>query len=193
MSCGRKARRETRSPSFNFTDLDKTGGLHYFYHSPSSNLPIRDVLGEQGKERKTEPHLERSAENYCYPCWQSNIVSFLKGNQKYLFLFTRCATKGSKHEGGRYIVGYILKEKCIDRGSFWAVAGKTKVYSFDDAFHLSEVSRAKNARHARRVLTESQTARILESFKGKPNILAACLKQLSDLKAKGADRKRKCG
>jgi hypothetical protein len=193
MSCGRKARRKTHSLFFNFTDIVETGRLHYFYHSPSSDLPIRDVLGEQGEGRKTEPHLERSAENYCWPCWQSNIVSFLKGNQKYLFLFTKYARKGGKHEGKRYIVGYIRKERCIDRGSFWAVAGETKVYSFDHALALSEVSRARNARHVHRVLTASQTARVLESFKGKPNILAACLKQLSDLKAKAADRKRKCG
>ena len=193
MSCARKARCETRSASFNFTDLDETGRLHYFYHSPSSDLPIRDVLGEQGKGRKTEPHLERRAENYCCLCWQPNIVSFLKSNQKYLFLFTKCARKGSEHEGGRCIVGYICKEKCVDRGSFWAVTGETKVYSFDNAFPLSEVSLARNARHVQRVLTTSQTARVLESFRGKRSILAACLRQLSDLKAKAADRRRKCG
>ena len=193
MSCGRNARRQAQSACFNLTDLDETGRLHYFYHCPSSDLPVRDVLGEQGKKPKTEPHLERSAENYCRPCWQSNIVAFLESSAKYLFLFTRCMRKGSKHEGRRYIVGYIRKKRFIDRGRFWAVAGETKIYSFDDAFPLTGVSLAKNARHFHRVLSKPQTARVLESFRGKCNILAACLRQLSDLKAKAADRKRKCG
>jgi hypothetical protein len=68
MSCCRKSHRATGSRDFHLTHLDETGRLHYFYHSPSSDLPIRDVLGEQGAGRKTEPHLERNAENYCCCC-----------------------------------------------------------------------------------------------------------------------------
>ena len=78
MRCRKKPHRATDLLDFHFTDLDETGRLHYFYHSPSSDLPIRDVLGEQGAGRKTEPYLERNAENYCRCCWQPNIVGFLK-------------------------------------------------------------------------------------------------------------------
>jgi hypothetical protein len=177
---------------FHLTDLEEAGRLHYFYHSPSSDLPIRDVLGEQGAGRKTEPPLERNAENYCCCCWQRNIVGFLKSSEKYLFLFTRCARKGSKHKNKRYIVVYIGKERRIDRGGFWAVSGKTKVYSFEDAFPLRKLSHATNARHVRRVLTKSETARVLDSFTGKRNILAACLRELSGLKEKLRRRDRKC-
>lgn len=192
MSCRKKSRRATDSLEFNLTHLDKTGRLHYFYHSPSSPLPIRDVLGEQGAGQKTEPYLERNAENYCRCCWQRNIVAFLESSGKYLFLFTKCARKESKHKDKRYIVGYIRKERCIDRGGFWAVAGKTKVYSFDDAFPLRRLSPATNARHVRRVLTKRQTARVLDSFTGKRNILTACLEGLSGLKEKLRRRERKC-
>ena len=192
MSCRKNSHRATDSLEVNLTDLDETGRLHYFYHSPSSDLPIRDVLGEQGAGCKTEPHLERNAENYCCCCWQQNIVAFLKSTEKYLFLFTKCARKESKHKDRRYIVGYIRKERCIDRGGFWAVAGKTKVYSFEDAFQLRKLSYATNARHVRRVLTKSQTARVLKSVTGKRSILAPCLKELSRLKEKFRRRERKC-
>jgi hypothetical protein len=192
MSCRKKSHRATDSLEVNLTDLDETGRLHYFYHSPSSDLPIRDVLGEQGKGRKTEPYLERNAENYCRRCWPRNIEAFLRSSEKYLFLFTRCARKESKRKDRRYIVGYIRKERCIDRGGFWAVAGKTKVYSFEDAFQLRKLSYATNARHVRRVLTKKQTARVLDSFTGKPDILAACLRELSGLKEKLRRREREC-
>jgi hypothetical protein len=192
MSCRKKSRRAADSLDFHLTHLDKTGRLHYFYHSPSSDLPIRDVLGEQGAGRKTEPYLERNAENYCCCCWQPNVEAFLKSSQKYLFLFTRCARKEGKHKDKRYIVGYIRKERCIDRGGFWAVAGKTKVYSFDDAFPLRKLSHATNARHVRSVLTKRQTRRVLDSFKGKRNKLTACLEELSGLKEKLRRREREC-
>ncbi len=193
MSCRKKSRCATDSLEFRLTHLDKTGRLHYFYHSPSSDLPIRDVLGEQGEGRKTEPYLERNAENYCCCCWQPNIVGFLKSSEKYLFLFTRCARKESKHKDKLYIVGYICKERCIDRGGFWAVAGKTKVYSFEDAFPLRKLSHATNARHVRRLLTKRQTECVLHSFTGKRNKLAACLEEVSCLKEKVRRRERKCG
>ena len=44
---------------FVFRHLEERGRLHFFYHSPSSQLPIRDVLGEQGHNKKTEPHIVR--------------------------------------------------------------------------------------------------------------------------------------
>ncbi len=192
MSCRKKSHRATDSLGFHLTHLDETGRLHYFYHSPSSDLPIRDVLGQQRAEPKTEPHLERNAENYCCCCWQPNIVGFLKSSEKYLFLLTKCARKESKHKDKRYIVGYIRKERCIDRGGFWAVAGETKVYSFDDAFPLRKLSPTTNARHVRRVLTKRQTECVLHSFTGKRNKLSACLKELSRLKEKLRRRERKC-
>ena len=192
MSCRKKSHRSDDSLEVNLTDLDETGRLHYFYHSPSSDLPVRDVLGEQHAGRKTEPHLETNAENYCCCCWQRNIVAFLKSSERYLFLFTKCARKESKHKDKRYIVGYIRKEQCIDRGGFWAVAGKTKVYSFEDAFPLRKLSHARNARHVRRVLTKRQTECVLHSFTGKRNKLTACLEELSCLKERLRRRERRC-
>lgn len=76
--------------------LQKKGRLQFFYHSPSSELPIRDVLNENKKGHKTEPHIEIGAENYINPCYQSYIKSFAKSDEEYLFLFTRCKDKSNK-------------------------------------------------------------------------------------------------
>ena len=62
----------------NFSDLEETGRLHFFYHSPSSQLPVRDVLDEQKHGYKTEPYIEKCAENYCLECYQDNIRGFCR-------------------------------------------------------------------------------------------------------------------
>jgi len=71
------------------------GMVQYFYHLPSSKLPIRDVLNEQGKGHKTEPHIEIGAENFCAECharakWfeaifgnegTTSLLNFIKENE----------------------------------------------------------------------------------------------------------------
>jgi hypothetical protein len=54
--------------------LEEKGRLQFFFHSPSSELPIRDILNEHGKGHKTEPHIEIGAENYINCCYQSNNI-----------------------------------------------------------------------------------------------------------------------
>ena len=75
--------------------LKPTGRLQFSFYSPSSDLPVRDVCNEQGHDYKTEPHLERNAENYVNKCYQKNIQGLLKHREKYLFLFTTCKSKSS--------------------------------------------------------------------------------------------------
>lgn len=89
--------------------LKEEGMLQYFYHSPSSKIPIRDVLGENMIDshsvgRKTEPHLEIGAENYIRRCWARNISRFIEENKKYLFLLTVCKNK----DPGQIILGSHL-------------------------------------------------------------------------------------
>jgi len=40
------------SEKFVFARLEEKGRLQFFFHSPSSELPIRDVLNEQKKGHK---------------------------------------------------------------------------------------------------------------------------------------------
>src|SRR5579872_5337348 len=145
MGCGPKSSARTDADSAPHRvwekALEETGRLHFFYHSPSSSLPVRDVLNDQGAGYKKEPYLEKSAENYCVPCLQRNIHGFVMSNEKYLFLFT--TRKNSKHDESRYIVGYLKKQKCLRRfykkERHWAVQGPIRLFSFDQAFPLRKL------------------------------------------------------
>lgn len=167
----------------NLHDLDDNGRLHYFYHSPSSNLPVRDVLNELSQGYKTEPHLEKNAENYCCECMQGNIRGFLRSREKYLFLVTRMQRTATKYYGARFIVGYIEKGTARShewrRGGFYALVGATNIYSFCDAYPLASMT---NFRHYPRKVTERLTATILKHLSNGRNILDECLIELKRLK-----------
>lgn len=95
-----------RSADFVFEGLDERGRLQFFFHSPSSSLPIRDVLNEQRSGCKTEPHIEIGAENFLNCCYQSNnIIPFLRSREKYLFLFTKCKNANLSQYNKKLIVG----------------------------------------------------------------------------------------
>jgi len=149
-------------------------------------LPIRDVLDEQHRGCKTEPHIEKCAENYCWPCDPLNILGFLKSEEKYLFLFTTC--RNLRYRGKRFVVGYIKKGKASFRKRqgqrWWCVQGPTKLVSFNHAFVLD---RSVGGPHyktiRRRKLDERQTAQVLAKLREGPNILRVCIaaiRRLSD-------------
>ncbi len=167
------------------------GRLQFFFHSPSSRLPVRDVLGKG----KTEPHFEKQAENYCAKCYQRNIQGFLNhAEEKYLFLFTRCRNKKMKKcYSKRFIVGYIVKKRRLRRGpDWWAVQGPTMIFSFKDAYPLNKVT--KHPRHVRVMkLDRRQTERVLGHFAGKRNILTQCLRELARLKRTKKRGMSRCG
>jgi hypothetical protein len=170
-------------------DLDETGRLQYFYHSPASDLPVRDVLNQLGRGYKTEPHLEKRAENYCSGCLQQNIKRFLQNNEKYLFLVTRCMKRESRHFGEHYVVGYIRKRRHEYRpGGFYAVIGDTKIYAFHDAYLLRQMV---NFRHHGRKVDRRTTSSMLDHFEGATNILDKCVAELELLKKRLPDEERK--
>ena len=151
------------------------GRGQFFYHSPSSPLPIRDVLNEQNKGNKTEPHIEIGAENYWSSCLQSNnIRPLLENGEKYLFLMTTCRNKKLPHYGKRYIVGYIVNEehgKNAKGNNVYFVKGKTYLYSFEDSYEYSIKIRTKR-------MDETETERILNHFNGRRNILRECIDEI---------------
>lgn len=166
----------------NFSDLEETGRLHFFYHSPSSQLPVRDVLDEQKHGYKTEPYIEKCAENYCLECYQDNIRGFLQSGERYLFLFTTCRYKRSKHVGQVYVVGYIKKRRCELRpGGFYAAIGPVKLVSFNHAWSLGDSRHDNNPRQMQKKLTLRKTQQILDHFEGKENILNRCRMAIKEL------------
>jgi hypothetical protein len=164
-------------------NLAETGRLQFFYHSPRSKYPVRDVTNEQGQGWKLEPHIEKNAENYYDECYQNNIIPFLCSDEKYLFLFTNCKN-GNTYRGKQVIVGYIVKENGFRRpnkdggGFHYAVQGETKLFSFQDAFPLERLVQSK-VRMKKCSLEETKT--ILNHFKGKENVLTMCINEINRL------------
>ncbi|MFH1322215.1 MAG: hypothetical protein ABIH80_00065 [Methanobacteriota archaeon] len=183
------------SDKINLPKLEEKGMVQYFYHSPSSELPVRDILNEQKRGYKTEPHIEIGAENYCIDCYQRNIKSFVKRHEKYLFLLTACRNKKlNYHYGKQFIVGYIEKAEVIDRGRFLCIKGPTKIISFDDSIGVKDLfgknfaqseNRGKTLSLSRDVFVDNQkTEEILKHFENRTNILIECIEEINKLDAK---------
>lgn len=176
-------------------NLKEKGRIQWFFHSPLSKLPIRDVTNEVGEGHKTEPHIEIGAENYLSECHQSNISRHLNSDEKYLFLVTECRNKNMEKEYGRnYFVGYIIKEEGLlirdEEGNEWnTVKGKTFIFPFDEALLYYEVYPAI---YRLKKVDEKDTKKILNHFKRKHNILQDCIKEIMRLDEKNKDEDKTC-
>jgi hypothetical protein len=159
--------------------LGTRGQLQFFFHAPESPLPVRDIVGKS----KTEPHLEKRAENYCNECYQRNISGFLNdSSRRYLFLFTKCRNEDLVDSyGTRYVVGYIEKENRLDMGDHVAAQGPTRVVDFEDAVPLSKV--VDSYQYVRsKVLDESTTSELVKRLAAGDNMLEECLSEVERLK-----------
>ena len=173
---------------FRLRNLEEKGMLQYFYHSPSSRLPVRDVRNELRKGHKTEPHIEVGAENYLCDCYQKNIQRFLRSNARYLFLLTMCRNKEMReHFGKQYIVGYTIKEEGgygrRERKKSWFVRGSTKLFEFKDSISSEELFGGNLDRAGimhELWIDEEKTKKILNHFKTKRarNILLECVREI---------------
>jgi len=171
--------------SVTLKNLKERGMLQYFFHSPLSSLPVRDVRNDLKKGHKTEPHIEIGAENYLNCCYQQNIKSFLKNDAKYLFLFTMCKNTSLKYYGTQYIIGILEKEDWGMRDDkCWFVKGPTKIYNFKDSISVKNIfgknlSRSDISTH--KWVDENLTRKLLEHFKEKDSILKDCIKEIQKL------------
>lgn len=158
--------------------LNDTGMVQFFYHSPSSKLPIRDVLGEQGGGSITEPHIECGAHNYWHSYCQDRVRSFAGSDKKYLFLMTTCNSRElARHYKKRSIVGYIEKTDTgknlqnVNGMNVQFVKGKAHLYSFDDAFPFPINIPTKN-------MSREETGTILYHFNKCDDILNDCIQEI---------------
>ena len=164
--------------------LKEKGRLQFFYHSPSSEYPIRDILDEQKEGAKTEPHIEIGAENYWSDCLQDeSILPLINNNEKYLFLMTTCRNKKLRSfNGNRYIVGYIERvivgTNCRDESGkeVYFVKGNTQLYSFKDSISTESMGFYKFTRV--QSSNEEQTRKILCHFKDRKNIYEDCVREI---------------
>jgi len=158
------------------------GMVQYFYHSPDSRLPIRDVLNRQGMGNKHEPHIEAGAENLLDSCYQPSIAGFARGQREYLFLITRCANPNiPQFYDKQYVVGYIHKQEVGQREGRVFVRGDTKLFSFSDSvpvFDLFGWNFNRPRLLAFRYVDSGKTSEIMNSFSGKRNVLEECIHEI---------------
>ncbi len=186
--------------SFRFNNLSETGRLQFFFHSPISDLPVRDVGNKQGKGYKTEPHIEIGAENFIECCYQKkNIVPLLRNQEKYLFLFTTCRNKKLPFNGKRFIVGFITKQKFIsnvqEAEKFYAVRGETKIVNFKDAVPLEDLYPPNYPfinKIRVKLIDEKESKILLEHFKDKTNIIQNCIDEIDKLDNDNLEQNKSC-
>jgi hypothetical protein len=165
---------------FDRSQLGEKGQLQWFFHSPHSEYPVRDIVNRG----KTEPYLEKNAENFCSECYQNSIKKFAESSsRRYLFLFTRCQSDSRYEDGERRIVGYIDKKRKLDMGDRVAVQGDTTVVNFEDSVDLvGIVDSPKYVRNA--ILDEDTAQRLVDYFDEQENRLEDCLDEIERLKRK---------
>jgi hypothetical protein len=188
--CGSNIQKRTTSAKMNIYqasiihDLVDEGRLKYFFHCPKSIYPIRDVLGLTGNGIKTEPHIEARAENYCWNCYQSNVIKpLIENNEKYLFLMTNCRNSDVITPLGnhyRYVVGYIERETSghnMDGGRF--IRGKVNLIPFEDAMPIVQLGFKNSARLG--YINKDKVKQILDHFKSCKNIYEDCISEITRL------------
>jgi hypothetical protein len=174
--------------SVNTEELSARGRLQYFYHCPSSVLPIRDVLNEQGTGFKTEPHIEVGGENILKSCFQPSIVSHVNCDERYLFLMTTCRNSElPQFYGIKSIVGYIDKrrfgESVRDGKHASFVSGETHIFPFEHSIPITFLGYNRWTRV--KLVNEADTAKILNRFAGLDNLLAECINEIKRLDPEG--------
>ncbi|MBU4220192.1 MAG: hypothetical protein KKA10_00990 [Euryarchaeota archaeon] len=200
VKCERKVRNivddsENISDKINLTNLEENGMLQYFYHSPSSELPVRDILNEQKKRYKTEPHIEIGAENYISRCYPTNIKKFAESDEKYLFLVTTCRNrnineyinkKTGEKKTNQFIVGYIIKDpnKSFYIDDHICIRGQTQIFSFSDSILMRKIfernfDRPKFAHESS--VDNDATRKIIQRFQNNKNILNECIREIKRL------------
>lgn len=181
------------------TRFNETGILQFFFHSPESDLPVRDII----HKHKTEPHIEIGAENYISCCYQPNLKQFVEKNEKYLFLITTCKNKEQNRkldemfgkQTHQFIVGYIMRDTPVQsingKGKkHICIKGKPYIYSFEDSVRVKEIfgknySRVGNEKTYSLLrdshVDKDKTEKILTRFKGRDNILDKCIEKIKQL------------
>lgn len=176
---------------FEEEELGQEGYMQYFYHHDDSEYPVRDITDRN----KTEPCIERKAENYCAECMQYWLQSFARDpSRRYLFLFTRCQNSDLPQYGEQFIIGAIDKRRALriddpknpDK-SWIASQGPMKLVTFKDGFSLSRIDRPELPYFKN--LTEKQTEEIVDHLAGAENIYEDCVARVEELEAQ-VDRKR---
>jgi hypothetical protein len=173
--------------------LSLKGRVQSVITSTESPWAVRNVIGGE-RGLKTEPHLEAglglASENLLKFCYQSNIRSFIKSDERYLFLLTVCRNPDFPNLfGKRLITGFIDKRgygyRFNDKGEKrWFVFGDSYVVGFPDAVPVTELGYNSYIRVQK--IDEERSARILERFSKVPNTVDHYIQEIERLDPKGS-------
>ena len=171
------------------------GVVKYFYHSPSSVLPVPDVLGEV-MNPKTEYHpLSDSyfAENWVSECQQPTIRMVADRELDTLFWVTRCRDRESAFNKQQLIVGYLQVDAVVSRPTMRggqiirrhpALVGTPVLVHFEDALSTKEVFGFVYKRPAflhRQFVPEELSTALKTHLDGVQNIATLCAREIDRL------------
>ncbi|MDR3013560.1 MAG: hypothetical protein LBU70_10220 [Chitinispirillales bacterium] len=170
-----------------------TGMVIYYGSDPISELPIREIPEKHPSEIESEPHYETGTFGY-HSCVRLKIRStFVKSRIRYMFFITKYAGINENSKGKYFVTGFYRVAKiadvkkyhirtcedysCLDEKVCYALrADEVHFVSIKDAFPVSPQLlkdwgfNGRLTRQSRLLLTEEQTAVVLDFLRKKKNI-----------------------
>ena len=170
-----------------------TGMVIYYGSDPISELPIREIPERYPTEIESEPHYETGTFGF-YSCARLKIrTTFVKSRIRYLLFITKYAGVVEKYKGQYMVTGFYRVTKtadvkrqhirycgvysCLDEKVCYALqADESRFVAVEDAYPVTP-QMLKNwglcgrlTRQSRILLTEEQTATLVNYLRGKPDI-----------------------
>ncbi|HLF87530.1 MAG TPA: hypothetical protein VI451_01160 [Anaerolineales bacterium] len=130
------------------------GKLCYHYCSRQSVLPIRDVLNDHYKGKKTEPNYETATYNWCGKCNQLSINAAVNDNLSHILFATKYCGCKKEFKDRYFIVGYY------EIGWTTKVGKRTAIRAKNMCFVPVERAYEITAERWRRINPKSQTPRL---------------------------------
>lgn len=185
----------------------KNAVVIHFESSPSLELPVRDILGENGKGLQAEPNIETGTYGYGRCLDGKTRNSFVKNRKGYLLFLTRYVGTRTEYIGRDFIVGYykitqiadardphirnLENEACPEIEHCYALRSQDmKFVSVSDAFELSSEKlkewgyKGKISRQLRLALDESKLGEILAYFADKTDASPLYIAEIEKLTQK---------
>lgn len=191
----------------------KNAVVIHFESSPSLELPVRDILGENGKSLQVEPNMETGTYGYNRCLDGKTRNSFVKNRKGYLLFFTRYSGTRTEYAGRDFVVGYYRVTQIADVRSlhirnfeneacpevehcFSLRSQNIKFVSIEDSFELSTGKlkewgyKGKLTRQLRLALDEPKLNEILAHFEDKKDVTGLYISEIEKLtqKLKGTNK-----
>jgi hypothetical protein len=170
-----------------------TGMAVYYGSDPISELPIREIPEKYPTEIESEPHYESGTFGF-HTCVRLKIrTTFVKLRIRYLLFITKYAGTIESFKNKYFVTGFYRVTKtadvkrqhirhcenysCLDEKACHALqAEEVRFVSVEDAYPVTPQTfkewgfSSRLTRQSRIILTEEQTATVVDYLRGKPDI-----------------------